>query len=138
GAGGLGGFISKLLGAKFGFAQGGYTGPGPKFQPAGVVHAGEYVFPATAVRRLGVGMLRGLHRFASGAHLPATPRLAYAEGGMVDLPRNIGALDARQQRMGGTTVVMHISTPDAASFRRASGQVAADMAAAIDRGRRRL
>lgn len=36
------------------FADGGYTGPGGKYQPAGVVHRGEYVIPAEAVSRLGV------------------------------------------------------------------------------------
>ena len=36
------------------FADGGYTGPGGRYQPAGVVHRGEYVIPAEAVSRLGV------------------------------------------------------------------------------------
>ena len=40
GGGGGGGFFSALAGA-FGFAEGGYTGAGGKYQPAGVVHAGE-------------------------------------------------------------------------------------------------
>src|SRR5690606_22912682 len=33
-----------------GFAEGGYTGPGPRDKPAGIVHADEFVSP----RRLGV------------------------------------------------------------------------------------
>lgn len=36
-----------------GFANGGYTGPGGKFQPAGLVHAGEVVFSQDDVRRHG-------------------------------------------------------------------------------------
>jgi TP901 family phage tail tape measure protein len=90
GAGGLGGWISGLLRSWFdggdGFARGGYTGPGHRLQPAGVVHAGEYVFPADAVRRLGVQSLAALHRFASGAFVPLGPRLSYADGGAVQLP----------------------------------------------------
>ena len=37
------------------FAEGGYTGPGGKYQPAGMVHRGEYVVPADVVSRMGVG-----------------------------------------------------------------------------------
>lgn len=59
GTGLLGGFF-KLLG----FADGGYTGPGGKFEPAGVVHAGEYVMPQEVVKRVGVDNLAGLHRAA--------------------------------------------------------------------------
>lgn len=85
GGGGGGGFFSALAGA-FGFADGGYTGAGGKYQPAGVVHAGEYVFPQEAVRRLGVAALANLHRFATGSFVPRAPRLGYAEGGLVNLP----------------------------------------------------
>src|SRR5690606_16521605 len=35
------------------FAEGGYTGPGGKYQPAGIVHAGEYVQPQHALRQAG-------------------------------------------------------------------------------------
>jgi len=60
------------------FAQGGYTGPGGKFQPAGIVHAGEYVLTQDEVDRLGVG---AIEEFANRG---------YADGGFVtaaDLPR---------------------------------------------------
>lgn len=40
-----------------GFAEGGYTGDGGKFEPAGVVHKGEYVMPANMVRHYGVDYL---------------------------------------------------------------------------------
>lgn len=33
-----------------GYAEGGYTGPGPKYKPAGIVHAGEYVIPQEGVQ----------------------------------------------------------------------------------------
>ena len=35
----------------FGFASGGYTGPGGKYEPAGVVHRGEYVVPKNMVNQ---------------------------------------------------------------------------------------
>lgn len=63
-----GGLLSGLLGAftgggdsgmgsifdlfKGGWASGGYTGPGGKNKPAGIVHAGEYVINADATRNL--------------------------------------------------------------------------------------
>lgn len=47
-----------------GFAEGGFTGPGGKFDVKGAVHAGEYVMPAEVVRRLGVNTLEGIHRAA--------------------------------------------------------------------------
>jgi TP901 family phage tail tape measure protein len=37
--------IKSLIGSKTGFAEGGYTGDGGKYEPAGVVHRGEYVVP---------------------------------------------------------------------------------------------
>lgn len=86
---GLGGGMSSLfsgLGGLFGFADGGYTGAGGKYQPAGVVHAGEYVFSAESVRRLGLGALDNLHRIAKGSFVPRMPRFGYAEGGLVNLP----------------------------------------------------
>ena len=85
GGGGLGSLFSGVL-KLFGFASGGYTGDGGKYQPAGIVHAGEYVFPQEAVRRLGVATLANLQRFATGGFAPVFPRLGYADGGLVNLP----------------------------------------------------
>jgi hypothetical protein len=73
---GLGGFIGGLLG----FADGGYTGPGGKLEPAGVVHRGEYVFSAETVQRLGAGNLDRLHRSA---------KRGYVTGGLVDAPERV-------------------------------------------------
>lgn len=36
-----------------GFDRGGWTGPGPRLQPAGIVHADEYVLSKPEVRRMG-------------------------------------------------------------------------------------
>jgi hypothetical protein len=46
------GLIGTIKGATSkakGFSSGGYTGPGGKYQPAGIVHAGEYVIPTDGV-----------------------------------------------------------------------------------------
>lgn len=53
-----------------GFAGGGYTGSGGKYEPAGVVHRGEFVFTKEATSRLGVGNLYSLMRgYASGGYV---------------------------------------------------------------------
>jgi hypothetical protein len=43
--------LFKGIFSLFGFADGGYTGTGGKYQPAGIVHAGEYVVNANATNR---------------------------------------------------------------------------------------
>lgn len=61
-----------------GYAEGGYTGPGAKYQPAGIVHAGEYVLTQDEVNRLGID---AIEEFANRG---------YATGGFVtaaDVPR---------------------------------------------------
>lgn len=52
-----------------GFASGGYTGSGGKFQPAGIVHKGEYVFDQASTNRIGVSQLEALR---NGQPLDAT------------------------------------------------------------------
>ena len=70
GGGSGGGWLSAILGAVMGgagFSAGGYTGPGGRQEPAGIVHRGEYVMPAKAVERLGIGNLDNLARGAPAA-----------------------------------------------------------------------
>lgn len=45
---------SKYTGGLVGFDEGGFTGQGGKYTPAGIVHKGEYVFTKEAVSRLGL------------------------------------------------------------------------------------
>lgn len=52
-----------------GFASGGYTGLGGKYQPAGIVHKGEYVFDQASTNRIGVSQLEALR---NGQPLDAT------------------------------------------------------------------
>lgn len=61
-----------------GFAAGGYTGPGGKFKPAGIVHAGEFVLRQEVVRQAGMRrMLERLNRYGADA------LEGYADGGFV-------------------------------------------------------
>ncbi len=47
-------------------SSGGYTGDGGKYEPAGIVHRGEFVINAESTRRLGVGLLSRLNGYADG------------------------------------------------------------------------
>lgn len=55
---GLGTSMAAFMTA--GFADGGYTGAGGKYEPAGIVHRGEYVMPADVVNSLGVPALNAI------------------------------------------------------------------------------
>jgi tape measure domain-containing protein len=73
------------------YSDGGFTGPGGKYEPAGVVHKGEYVFSKKAVQKLGLGNLEALHRgFASGGAvgIPSIPPGLSRGGGMKVVVQN--------------------------------------------------
>lgn len=84
----VGGWVSAIASA-FGYAEGGWTGPGSKYQPAGVVHADEFVFDKVATNRIGVAALENMRRIASGGFVSPRPRMSYAEGGLVNLPGSV-------------------------------------------------
>lgn len=86
----LAGFLGDALSSVFGggrtvlppgdgFADGGYTGPGGKYEPAGIVHKGEGVLSQEDVRALGgpsafESLRRSLRRgYASGGYVGAVP-----------------------------------------------------------------
>lgn len=117
-AGGGGGFLSGLF-SLFGggkssfpsapgglFAEGGYTGDGGKYQPAGVVHKGEYVFDKAAVKAAGgpaalEAMRRNLKGYANGGavgvSVPSVPSLK-SLGGNGQAPVSVNyapVIDAR-------------------------------------------
>ncbi|RSC31097.1 phage tail protein [Agrobacterium sp. FDAARGOS_525] len=92
-AGGGGGFLSGLF-SLFGggasryaglsgglFSEGGFTGPGGKYQPAGIVHKGEVVWSQSDVARAGgVGAVEALRKgYANGGpvgiSVPSVPSL---------------------------------------------------------------
>jgi len=77
------------------FARGGYTGPGGKWQPAGIVHAGEVVINQAVVRQKGMlALLLDINRRGMAA-LPG-----FASGGLVGNinPGNLRDSPAAAQR----------------------------------------
>lgn len=85
--GGLGGLFGGLFSGSKGsfpsapgglYSEGGYTGAGGKYEPAGTVHKGEYVFDADAVRKAGgPRALEAMRKRLKGG---------YADGGSVATP----------------------------------------------------
>lgn len=64
------------------FWSGGYTGPGGKYEPAGVVHRGEYVVPSQYVNQsTGLPYADALGRLVAGIQPAQT---SYANGGYVN------------------------------------------------------
>ena len=80
-----GGAAIQAAAAKLHFATGGFTGTGGKYEPAGIVHRGEFVFTKEATSRIGVGNLYRLMR-------------GYATGGYVGTPGSMA--DSRSQASG--------------------------------------
>lgn len=84
---GGGGTGLSLAGTGGFYAIGGYTGPGGKYEPAGVVHRGEYVMDAASTKRLGVPFLDKLRGYADGGPvgLPSIAGASGAAGGNVNV-----------------------------------------------------
>ncbi|MFK3723320.1 phage tail tape measure C-terminal domain-containing protein [Pseudomonas monteilii] len=76
------------------FATGGYTGPGNKYDPAGIVHAGEFVLRREVVSQ------PGMRNYLD--HLNAR---GYADGGLVT-----PLAAARPATGGGAGMAIHVST----------------------------
>lgn len=79
--GGTGGAIGSIA-SGLGFAGGGYTGDGGKYQPAGTVHKGEFVFTKEATSRIGVKNLYALMKGYANGGVVGGPS-GYASGGLV-------------------------------------------------------
>ncbi|GLS45160.1 phage tail length tape measure family protein [Methylobacterium brachythecii] len=100
---GEGGLFSGLK-SLFGFESGGYTGPGAKYDVAGIVHKDEYVFDKAATNRIGVPVLeamrRGVRGYAGGG---------YVTGGSYVMPRAATMQAANSN--GGAPVINFIPPP---------------------------
>lgn len=102
GSGGSTGTAIASFGKSFGFASGGYTGNGGKYEPAGTVHKGEFVFTKEATSRIGVDNLYKLMRgYANGGVVGSGP--GYATGGLVGGSNvNVGGVNVTVQTgLGG-------------------------------------
>lgn len=100
------------------FASGGYTGDGGKYQPAGVVHRGEYVITKEATSRLGVGFLNHLNYgrgYATGGAVGSIPSTGYKPmaGGNISVKvinngEPVNASVEQRQRNGETEITVEL------------------------------
>ncbi len=100
-----------------GFASGGYTGPGGKFKPAGIVHAGEYVLRQEVVKQRG---MRSLLDNLNMKGISALAQRGYANGGLVSsapTPINLQWPDGTTSRVSADRAV---ADEIQRTFRRAS------------------
>lgn len=98
------------VGSFLGFAGGGFTGQGGKYDPAGIVHRGEFVFHQEATKRIGVGNLYRLMRgYASGGFVgnassslsvPTAGVSVYAPVSVVTQQNGNGQAGASNDRVG--------------------------------------
>lgn len=139
--------VANSIGVAAGFADGGWTGPGGKYQPAGVVHANEFVLRREVVSQPGalgflsmfnqIGM-RALSGYADGGFVTAMPTVASVSSGplsapasggtttlansqnfyLIDDPDRIGSILKGER--GKESMILHISR-DPAKFRAALG-----------------
>ncbi|EKM0528606.1 phage tail tape measure protein [Cronobacter turicensis] len=81
----MGALKGTAIGEFFGFATGGYTGPGGKYEPKGIVHGGEFVFTKEATERIGVNnlyaMMNGALGYADGGYVGKAPRAGLTSSG---------------------------------------------------------
>jgi tape measure domain-containing protein len=126
--GGLGSLFGGLLGGTTSttsglgsliFAKGGYTGPGGKYEPAGIVHKGEYVMDAETVRRIGLRQLDAMRGYANGGMVGSMPRIpSLSAAGPQEVHVYVddeGGLRAYVQREGRRTEA-RIATTTKATF----------------------
>ncbi|WP_170760389.1 hypothetical protein [Ruegeria lacuscaerulensis] len=99
-AGGGQGWMNSFATLLGGFAEGGYTGDGPKLQPAGVVHRGEYVMSKEATNRIGVRNLEALHSSA---------KRGYASGGYVGGRAPVQAVSAARSESVGAAAAPNVT-----------------------------
>lgn len=117
------------------FWSGGYTGPGGKFEPAGIVHRGEHVMPQEIVRQ--PGMLAFLERLRRQG---MSALKGYASGGLVT---GINPGTVRSTGAESTRAPIILQWPDGTrSPMSASSDVADEVlrvfrSAALQRGRRK-
>lgn len=101
-----------------GYSSGGYTGDGGKYQPAGVVHRGEYVITKEATSRLGIGFLNHLNYgrgYASGGAVGSIPSTGYKPmaGGSISVKvinngEPVNANVEQRQRNGETEITVEL------------------------------
>lgn len=84
---------------------GGFTGLGAKYEPAGVVHKGEFVFTKEATERIGVENLYGMMRgYADGGLVSSSP----VAGGSLGVRPTTASQPVSSVAIGGGTPLVNV------------------------------
>jgi hypothetical protein len=106
--------LARDTGANFGsgpgYAEGGFTGPGGKYEPAGIVHKGEFVFNQETTSR-NRGLFEAIHKgmagYANGGFVSAAQAVPAATAAPLDYDRLAGAMLRARPLYGNVTVQPH-------------------------------
>lgn len=107
---------SNVSASGAGFAGGGFTGSGGKYEPKGVVHAGEFVFTKEATSRIGTkNLYRMMRGYASGGQVGGTYQSGSSGGNAVavavgEVNINMGGGNDAKNAKGLETGVRQIVT----------------------------
>lgn len=142
----FGGSGGGLFGGLFGGSGGGLLGSlfrsassGATSSAAAIYHPGGLVGDPAPIRLIPVDVFRAAPRLHEGAYLRPDEVPAILQRGERVLSRKeTAALNAREQNAAPIVLTFNVTTPDAGSFRRAQGQITAEMASALERARRNL
>lgn len=96
----------NMFGSRGGFAEGGWTGSGGKYEPAGIVHKGEFVVPAPFAER-DRAMLERMYLpgYANGGFVQAPPAApVMVSGPSIDYDQLTGAILAARPTHGDVHV----------------------------------
>ncbi|SEE19553.1 tape measure domain-containing protein [Arthrobacter alpinus] len=93
-----------------GFARGGWTGPGGTYDPAGIVHADEFVVKKSSRRSIegrAPGFLDALNTFGASA----LSKLGFANGGRVNPVKNMALTQGFSAFHDGIDIGVGVGTP---------------------------
>lgn len=131
-----------IRGISGGFAEGGYTGPGGKYEPAGVVHKGEVVWSQADIRRF--GGVSAVEALRTGNVTPITSARVTggSQSGTASAPgiqqninvHNYSSAQVEQRRMPNGDLEFVIREATDRAVQEVAGQFAAGYGDVVDAG----
>jgi hypothetical protein len=125
------------------FAEGGYTGDGGKYEPAGVVHRGEWVMPKARVQEPGAKQFLNSFQQYGMDFLSTLPLPGYATGGFVGgtvgaiSSSGMAAISSTSQQSISVTQQFAIEAPQGTVSRATQQQISAAAARGLAAANRR-
>ncbi|MGX2975356.1 phage tail tape measure protein [Ursidibacter arcticus] len=117
--------------------SGGYTGNGGKYEPAGIVHRGEYVMTKEATARLGVANLNRLNYGGMGAIATMAGAVAMAQPMPTIQVDNRPPIAAAQHAKPSQAVNQHIQITINASPNQNEAEIARQVQKALEQAQRK-